>query len=289
MFASLVHFCDLPLISGFLFGSRHGTTGSIMDAPFGWPGGKRNLRKTLLQLLPAHRAYVEVFSGSAKLLFAKEPSEWEIVNDVNDDLVNFFRVAKHRPSALAEQLECEMVAATRFRELRSSIAPTDEIERAARFLYLTWYSYGSKGEHFASTKIGQIEKRKSPVRKLLSGVREALRLTAERLRTVLVECRDFAECIKRYDSRETFFYCDPPYTHFQENGRYQPLGERQTELFDLLAGAKGKFLLSLDDCSEVRALVSKHKLGTRRVKVNYSLGAGTQKKVGELLIANYFN
>jgi len=69
-----------------------------MDAPFGWPGGKRNLRKTLIELLPAHRAYVEVFSGSAKLLFAKEPSEWEIVNDVNDDLLNFFRVAKHRPA-----------------------------------------------------------------------------------------------------------------------------------------------------------------------------------------------
>src|SRR5262245_1274202 len=104
-----------------------------MEAPFGWPGGKRNLRKTLLALIPQHKAYVEVFAGSAKLLFAKEPSHWEIINDINGDLVNFFRVAKHRPGELAELLEHDLVAAGRFAELRASATCENEIERALRF------------------------------------------------------------------------------------------------------------------------------------------------------------
>ena len=126
-----------------------------MESPFGWPGGKRNLKKTLLAAIPAHKAYVEVFAGSAKLLFAKAPSPWEILNDINDELVNFFRVAKHRPSELAERLEHDLIAAGRFSELRHETRQS-EVERALKFCYLTWYSFGSKGEHFASTTIQQL-------------------------------------------------------------------------------------------------------------------------------------
>src|SRR5262249_21125611 len=218
-----------------------------MEAPFGWPGGKRNLRKTLLAVIPPHKAYVEVFAGSAKLLFAKEPSHWEIINDINGNLVNFFRVAKHRPCELAERLEHDLVAAGRFAELRASPAGENEIERALRFIYLTWYSFGSKGLHFASIQIKHLDRVKTPVRRSLAIVRSVLADTADRLRGVLVESRDFAECIRRYDSRDTFFYCDPPYSNFQENGRYKPLGERNRELFEVLAKVKGKFLLSFDD------------------------------------------
>ena len=105
-----------------------------MESPFGWPGGKRNLKKLLLALIPPHQAYVEVFAGSAKLLFAKERSPWEIVNDLNDDLVNFFRVAKHRPAELAERLEHDLIAAGRFAELKDAARMESEIERALRFI-----------------------------------------------------------------------------------------------------------------------------------------------------------
>jgi DNA adenine methylase len=258
-----------------------------MESPFGWPGGKRNLKKLLLELMPTHKAYVEVFSGSAKLLFAKKPSAWEIVNDINDDLVNFFRVAKHRPCALAERLEHDLVAAGRFRELRADRGD-DELERALRFLYLVWYSFGSKGEHFASTTIQQLDKAKSPVRRSLATVRTILADTADRLRNVLVESRDFADCIRRYDSRDTFFYCDPPYTSFQSNGRYKPLGERNRELFKSLSEIKGKFLLSFDDAPEVRKLARQFRFKMKAVRVNYSMSNRSAPVLaGEVLIANY--
>lgn len=257
-----------------------------MESPFGWPGGKHKLKKTLLAAIPRHKAYVEVFAGSAKLLFAKEASGWEIINDINDDLVNFFRVAKHRPSELAERLEHDIIAAGRFTELKQE-KPRSEIERALQFAYLTWFSFGSKGEHFASTTIQQLCRAKAPVRRSLIRVRTLLADVAERLRHVLVESRDFADCIQRYDCRETFFYCDPPYTDFAPNGRYKPLGERNRELFKLLAGVKGKFLLSFDDSAEIRALCKQFSFRVTRVKVPYSLAKKGITVGSEVLISNY--
>lgn len=255
-----------------------------MNSPFPWPGGKTALKKTLLSLLPEHRIYAEVFAGSAKLLFAKEPSRFEILNDVNGDLINFFRVAKHRPAELAERMELECVHAGRFRELKAREESRTEIDRALRFAYLVWYSFGAKGEHFASCSA------KSPkAKRPLDTVREMLNQTAARLAHVLVEQRDFAQILQRYDSPETFFYLDPPYVEYQPNGRYEPLTkERRTEKFAALAAITGKFLMSLDDCAEIRSLVKQHGFRSRKVGVRYTLaGNGPRDESPELLISNY--
>ncbi|HLJ89554.1 MAG TPA: DNA adenine methylase [Candidatus Angelobacter sp.] len=263
-----------------------------MDAPFGWPGGKRSLIKTLLPLIPQHRAYVEVFSGSAKLLFSKPPSEWEVLNDINGDVVNFFRVAKHRPSALAELLERDLVASQRFRDLlRQSGCPAirdteGEIERALRFGYLTWNSFGCMGRTFASSTVQHLGS-KHALRRSLASVSALLDQTSARLANVLVEDRDFAECIRRNDCPETFFYLDPPYTNFAPNSRYKPLGDRVPELFNLLAHIQGKFLMSFDDAAIIRKLARLNKMTVRTVSTSYSLARGTHQKKRELLIANY--
>jgi DNA adenine methylase len=259
-----------------------------MESPFGWPGGKRNLKKVLLDAIPQHKAYVEVFAGSAKLLFAKTPSPWEILNDINDDLVNFFRVAKHRPAELSERLEHDLIAAGRFTELKQENKQEGEIERALRFAYLTWYSFGCKGEHFASLQIKHLGKAAHPVKRSLIKVRTLLADVAERLRNVLVENRDFAECIRRYDSRDTFFYCDPPYTDFGSNGRYKPLGDRNRELFKLLSSIDGKFLLSFDDSATVRQLAREFSFRVTKVTVPYTLGGRSKPVIAnEVLISNY--
>ena len=256
------------------------------QSPFAWPGGKRALKKTLLGLIPPHRIYVEVFAGSAKLLFAKEPSPREIMNDLNGEVTNFFRVAKHRPAALAEMFDREIVHAGRFRELLASESH-DELDRAMRFAYLAWYSYGAKGQHFASSNATGCAGTK--VKRSLDRVDELLRQTAARLSNVLIEQRDFAEILARYDSPATWFYLDPPYVHFQPNGRYDALSEtRREELFAALAGLKGSFLMSFDDCEEVRELARRHRLKVREVSVTYTLGssqASRTKKVGEVLVS----
>ena len=257
----------------------------MSPAPFAWPGGKRALTKTLLSLIPSdHTLYVEVFCGSAKLLFAKDPSQAEVMNDVNDEVTNFFRVAKHRTAALADRLELECLHAGRFRELRTSPAPACEVDRALRFAYLTWYSFGAKGEHFAQCSA------REPSRKPLTRVRELLASTAARLAAVQIEQQDFATILQRYDSADSFFYLDPPYVDFQDNGRYAPMDEaRREEMFKLLAGLKGRFLLSFDDHPEIRRRAKQHGFLTRQEKVPYTLSskASARTKASELLVANY--
>jgi DNA adenine methylase len=253
-------------------------------SPFAWPGGKRALKKTLLALIPPHTIYAEVFAGSAKLLFAKNPSKLEVLNDVNGDLINFFRVAKHRPAELAELLETECIHAARFRELRAATPAADEVERALRFIYLVWHSFGAKGEHYASPSARSPQAKHS-----LDLVRGVLDATSGRLARVHVEQRDFAEILARYDSRTTFFYLDPPYVDFQPIAQYEPLSEeRREEMFKLLAQIKGKFLMSFDDCAEIRGLARQHGFGVRSVGVVYTMNRKQErKKSPELLIANY--
>ena len=257
-----------------------------MNSPFPWPGGKRALKKTLLSLIPEHRIYAEVFAGSAKLLFAKEPAALEVMNDVNGEVTNFFRVAKHRPAELAERLELETIHAGRFRELRSLGADVCELERALRFAYLTWYSFGGKGQHFASSSA-----RNAKTKRPLDRVRELLIATAQRLSRVLIEQRDFAEILHRYDDVDSFFYLDPPYVEFQPNGRYSPLtAERRAEMFELLAALKGKFLMSFDDVAEIRELARRHQFVTRGVGVRYTITDHAHRKnedAREVLIANF--
>jgi DNA adenine methylase len=262
-----------------------------MNSPFAWPGGKRALKKTLLSLIPEHEIYVEVFAGSAKLLFAKPQSRCEVMNDLNGDVTNFFRVAKHRPAALAELFDHEVVHAERFKDLKHQKATTDdELQRALRFAYLAWYSYGAKGEHFASSNAkGKLDTKGVKMKRSLDRVRELLDATATRLRNVLIEQRSFEQILERYDSPSTWFYLDPPYVHFQPNGRYTPLAEEQRQkLFTLLAGLRGSFLMSFDDCAEVRALAKLHGFKVRRVEVGYTLAskADARVKAAEVLIAN---
>lgn len=256
-----------------------------MNSPFAWPGGKRCLVKALLARIPEHNFYVEVFSGSAKLLFAKETSTSEVINDLNGDVANFFRVVKHRSAELAELLEQELVHPERFKELRGQDAPADELLRALRFVYLTWYSYGAKGEHFAAANFKEVIRGAS--RRPLDTVRELLTLTSERLRRVRIEQRDFAELIARFDSPGTFFYLDPPYVHYQPNARYEALERgRREELFAQLSKIQGTFLMSFDNCVEVRKLAKQYGMKVEKIETRYGLGSTKESrgKVTEVFV-----
>ena len=59
-----------------------------------WMGGKRRLAKHILPLFPKHSCYIEPFAGGAALFFMKKPSEVEVLNDVNGELINMYRVVK---------------------------------------------------------------------------------------------------------------------------------------------------------------------------------------------------
>ena len=247
-----------------------------MQSLFAWPGGKRNLLRPILARIPAHNLYVEGFSGSAKVLFAKEPSKGEVINDLNGDVVNFYRVVKHRPAEIAERMEHELVHPERFRELRNS-EQADELDRALAFIYTTWYSYGAKGEHFAAGNLKELLRGQQ--RRPIDAVRSLLERSTERLRRVRIEQRDCLEMLTRFDSPETFFYLDPPYVHFGDVARYDAFtATQQQKLFATLAKLQGQFLLSFDNCTEVRNLAAEHDFHVEEVTTSYGLGSKTESR-----------
>jgi DNA adenine methylase len=232
--------------------------------------------KRLVAMIPPHRVYVEPFCGSAKLLFSKPPASAEVINDIHHDLMNFFRVVKHRPAALAEMLARSPVHRSEFARLKALKGTDNELCQAYRFFYLTRHSFATKGEHL----------RQDPPCNI-GAVRASLRGASRRLAAVLIECRDFQLVVKRYDSRETFFYCDPPYAEFSENGRYVAGGG--DAIFAMLSRIKGKFLLSYNWDPKIASDMRKLGFFVSRISTRYSLNnkRGAHKPVVEMLVRNY--
>ena len=105
----------------------------MLNAPIKWVGGKFKLRKRIVELIPEHSCYVEVFGGAGWILFAKEPSDVEIWNDLESELVNFYRVIKERPEEFYETFEMTLVSREEFERCRYiDVEELDEIQRAHR-------------------------------------------------------------------------------------------------------------------------------------------------------------
>lgn len=245
-------------------------------------GGKSHLIKTLLKLLPPHKCYVEVFGGGAQLLFAKEPSQVEIYNDVDGRLVNLFRVARDRPEELQRALEMLPYSRRIYREFVRQPVTGDPVEDAARFFYLTRVSFASRikeGWGYSTVR--------NHAKDHFSAI-DQLGLVAARLRNVQVDELDFRECIKRYDRPWTLFYCDPPYY----GGRYyqQDFSEKDHEdLAEILRRVKGKWLLTYNDHPRIRHFYAGYDILMKKLPLDAYLvkNKKPRRKWDQLIIANF--
>lgn len=249
-------------------------------SPLAWLGGKRQLADRIVQRMPAHETYCEVFAGAAWVLFRKPPSRVEIVNDINLDLITLYRCVKHHLAELVAQFRWMLVARDEFDVFMRTPADTlTDIQRAARFYYLSKSAFGAKvrGPTFGIAASGQ------PRLNLLR-LEEDLSEAHLRLARVWIEHKPYADVIKRFDRAGTLFYVDPPYWGCE--------GDYGAELFsradfqclaDLLAGVRGQFILSLNDVPEVREIFRGFSIESvqTRYSINNKLGS---KRVGEVLI-----
>ena len=217
-----------------------------MRSPIWWFGGKGNLVSKLLALVPGHHTYVEAFGGGASLLFAKEPSPMEVYNDVNRGLVDFFRVLRdpdlfeafHRLISLTPyaRVEHEDCWATWHEQ-------ADPVERARRWYVVARQSFGGKfgrswRKMVAGTKGGAV-----PWVSTIEGLPEV----HARLMRVQIECIDWRECLRAYDTPQTFFYLDPPFVLGTRGvGRYvhELTNDDHRDLVEAILGLSGLVLLS---------------------------------------------
>jgi DNA adenine methylase len=250
-----------------------------MNKLFAYPGGKWPIRHLIVSAFLIHTTFVDVFGGSAAIIITKEKSGGEVFNDKNEELVNFFRIVKHRPAELAERSKHWIHSRKFWIEVKNASRPFDEIERAFIFWVKLADSFGGMGRDYGMARKGI---------KSVTHARQHLDEVAERFQSVHVECLDFRECIKNYDSPETLFYIDPPYPDTRGgNTNYNLLSEQDwQDLYGILSNIQGKFLLSSNDHKMVRKLFRGFNIKKIDVRVTLprSKNANIRK---ELLISNY--
>lgn len=223
---------------------------------FGWYGGKFSHLDWLLPLLPKCHHYCEPFAGSAAILLNRDPSPVETYNDLDGEVVNFFRVLRDHKDRLIEAIGLTPFSREEFEQACNIDPSLDEIERARRFFVRARQVRTGLAQ---KASLGRWANCMNTSRSGMSGVVsrwlgsiDSLPDIAERLLRVQIENRSAIEVVNLYDSPDTLFYCDPPYVH-DTRGDCSAYGNEMTDddhrkLARVLNNVKGMVALSNYDC-----------------------------------------
>ncbi len=254
-----------------------------MKSPLAYMGGKSRMVKTLVPMIHkiSHTCYCEPFCGAAWVLFGKDPgvSEVEVINDLDGELVSFWRVVQKHYLPFLDMYRHAVVSRQMFEWHKMERPETlTDLERAARYYYLQRLSFGGKvkGRTFgySPTSLPKLD---------ITAVESDLLDVHQRLAHVTIEHLDGLDCIRRYDRKGTLFFIDPPYLHVAGYEVEFPK-DRYQELADLLSGISGRFILTLNNHPQIREIFARFKIS--EVETSYSTGLDSKQRVTELLITN---
>ena len=250
-----------------------------------WVGGKSKLAKQVVELMPAHHTYVEVFAGAAWVLFRKSESRVEILNDLNGDLINLYRCVKYHLEEFVRQFKYSLVSREEFQRLHRAVPDTlTDIQRAARYYYLLKAGYGGKAADHTFSAGPSTKSRLNLLR-----IEEELSAAHVRLAQVTIERQPYGKLIERLDRPNVLFYADPPYWGCEDyygKGLFARADFEQ--LASQLGSIKGKCIVSLNDTPEVRQIFSGFRLIAAPTKWSLGVTEGAPlKTISELLIVNF--
>lgn len=285
-----------------------------IKTPVSWIGNKTSILDIIYSLFPIeYGRYIEVFGGSGAVLLGKEKADrFEVYNDFNKNLVNLFRCMRDRPFEFIRELgflnlnsrddfnaikrffqnqsfednyfEKQLnltnilfddIRAKEIREIYTLKKQDYDLRRAVMFLKLLRYSYSSGGKSYGCQPFN--------IATLFSIIEQL----SKRLANTIIENQDFEKLIKHYDRVDSFFYCDPPYFTSEYVYECGFTWEDHVRLKEALTNAKGKWLVSYNDCEEIRKLYEGNNFFSfKRIHSmvqKYEAG----KEFPELLIGNY--
>lgn len=247
-----------------------------------WQGGKRRLVSQLTQNIPEHKCYVELFAGGAALFFMRETaSKVEVINDLDGELVNLYRVVQHHLEEFIKQFKWALVSRQMFDWLKNAdTSLMTDIQRATRFYYLQQLAFGARasGRTFGTATTSR------PIN--LLRIEEQLSEAHFRLSGVTIEHLSWDKCFEKYDRPHTFFYADPPY--WQLTGYGVEFGlDQYIKLADLMGSCSGKVMLSINDHPDIREIYKAFNI--QQTEISYTVGRKTasRSKKQELIITNY--
>lgn len=258
-----------------------------------WKGGKFALADFIISRMPTHKRYCEVFFGGGHVFWQKGLAQENIVNDLNRHLTNLYKVMadETKYKALVLRLRNTIYSRDLFDEYcslywnESTFAFLPDVERAFIFLYLNKVSFNGEFHHFAVR----------PDASVLYNIESKVIDIHNKLRAggTVIENMHFKNFIPQYDSKDTFFYVDPPYivTTTSQGSSYYEKNMRTEEhetLYEILKDSKGKWLLSYDDVEVIRDVYSDyHIIETPKMHQSSATASGKSVFKSELLIANY--
>jgi DNA adenine methylase len=192
---------------------------------------------------------VEPFCGAAALFFLKQDSKVEVLNDINGDLVNLYRVVKHHLEELYKQFKWVLTSRQNWEWLQSTPVETlTDVQRAARFLYLQKLAFGGKvdGQSFGTAT-------SSRPRFNIFTLEQDLADAHYRLASTTIEHLPWDKVVEKYDRPHTLYYCDPPY--WQTEGYGVDFGwDQYLKLRDLAGSIQGQMIISINGHPDIRDL-----------------------------------
>jgi len=252
-----------------------------MKGPLSYVGGKNRFISTILPMIPDHMTYVEPFSGGAQVFFQKEPAKVEVLNDLDGELVNFYRVCQSHYEELIRYMRFLIVSREWYKRLQNTPPENlTDIQRAGRYFYLQKNTFGGRPAN-QSYAIHVVNAPSFSAWRLA----DLIKRTHERLDRVQIEQMSYERVIQKYDRAQTFFYIDPPYYGVNGLYRFDFSHDQFEQLAKQLKTMKGKFLMSINDHPAIRQMFADFHIGT--VTVAYSLQKHAGRKYQELLIKNY--
>lgn len=255
----------------------------MVNNVFPYPGNKARHSDWILEHIPEHECYVELFGGAAGVLFNKPRSKIEVYNDLNGDIPHFFRVLRDRGDELQEWLRNVPYSREVYNEWADAYYAgercDDNIERAGRFFALRHMQFGGKIENKAGYAINKRARAASSAKRFKNNT-EDLTQFRNRLKDVNIEALDWSEVLDRYDEPTTVFYADPPYEGTED--KYNSCGFDHGKLARKAKKIKGKIMISYDTLPPMY----QDSFNVATTSGNFAIG-GNGKDATEYLIMNY--
>ncbi len=258
-----------------------------MKTPITYYGGKQRLVSTILPLIPKHEIYVEPFVGGGAIFFSKPPSKSEIINDIDSMIAIFYLVMKLDFEKLKEKIEATLYCRATHKValcIRNQPHLFSQLQIAWSFFTLSALGFSGTLDSFGcytkGTRAKTLENKKALFNTDLK----------KRLEGVQIECTDAIRLIKLRDTKNTFFYLDPPYIDTIQSNYRGYTRAMYIELLDVLSNLKGQFLLSSFPSDVLDEYIKKngwYSINIKQVKCASRNADGTRKKKIEVLTANY--
>ena len=217
-----------------------------MNAVLKYPGAKNRLASWIVKYIPKHKVYLEPYFGSGAVFFNKEPAKIETINDLNADVINYFKVLRDKPFELIESLQLTPYGRDEYENAYTQDLNENDIEKARKFSVRCWQGFGSSNLYKNGFRSSQ--QSNSPITtKAWRELPETLKEATMRLQNAQIENLSAVDLIKRYNTQDVFIYADPPYLLGTRKGylyKHEMSDEQHIELLEILLGHLGKELLS---------------------------------------------